>query len=93
MHSFRPSTEIEPLEYARATRELTPLEIEDLVEGERRYKPEPSEDALQDTSATQSTARCRKRTVRMRVFNFRALPRPKVDEVCSTPRCVTTRDA
>lgn len=83
----------------RTTRELTPLEIDELVEPERRYKPEkgdkpettgPDVRDLPRTASAPLTTRSRAaractRTVRMRVLNFKPLTRP-VDEVSTTPR-------
>ena len=70
----------------RPTRELSPLEVEELVEPERRYKPEPGDLDLLDLESTDVTPRARKRTVRMRVFNFKPLTRPHADEVTATLR-------
>lgn len=71
----------------RPTRELSPLEVEELVEPERRYKPEPGDLDLLDLDVGQPDAtRARKRTVRMRVFNFKPLTRPPGDEVTATLR-------
>lgn len=64
------------------TRKLTALEVEDLVEGERRYTPD-SADELDEPGAcvtpvreVATARRVAKRTVRMRVFNFEPLARP-----------------
>ena len=79
-------------ENLRTTRELSALEIEELVEPERRYQPEPDErDLAPGPTASpalvecQQAQRARTRTVRMRVLNFKPLPRP-LDEVSATPR-------
>lgn len=80
-------------ENLRTTRELTPLEVEQLVEPERRYKPERDERDRVEPDPTASPApvecqpgqRARTRTVRMRVLDFKPLPRP-LDEVSTSPR-------
>lgn len=73
--------------FDRPTVKLTEDEVESLVEAERRYRPEEDEKLCADVAVVAAEhepdveddvgkGRPRKRTVRMRVFNFRPLARP-----------------
>lgn len=67
-----PDYALQTLDTLRATRKLSPLEIEALIAPERRYAPEAT---LGDSDAAQ---RARARTEHLRVMDFKPLPRPGV---------------
>ena len=80
---------------ARTTVKLTPIQREILLEGERDIdrdvdEPVPVAPAAAPVVPSLPESRPRKRTVRMRVMNFRPLPHPHTDEVTATPRGAST---
>lgn len=67
--------EAEPWRDHLPTRPMSPLEVEELVEPERRYTPEPGE--IEDEPvAPAAHTETRRRTLRMRVLDFKPLVRP-----------------